>query len=114
MTDLLPAIDLGTVVNLGDFEPIARERMRGAAYDYVAGGAWDVVTLRESVEAWRRFRFVPRVMRDIDGIDVSGAFLGRPSKLPVAVAPMAVQQLAHPGGEAELLAGAAASGIPYC
>jgi 4-hydroxymandelate oxidase len=114
MTDLLAPADLARVVNLAEFEPLARERMSGPAFDYVAGGAWDEVTLRESVEAWARYRFVPRVLRDIDGIDVGGSFLGRRSTLPVAVAPMAVQALAHPGGEAELLAGAATAGIPYC
>jgi 4-hydroxymandelate oxidase len=57
---------------------------------------------------------VPRVLRDLWTIEVSGAFLGRPASLPVAVAPMAVQGLAHPGAEAEMLAGAAAAGIPYC
>ena len=29
------------------------ERMDGPAFDYVAGGAWDEITLAESVEAWR-------------------------------------------------------------
>jgi 4-hydroxymandelate oxidase len=114
MTDLLPAIDLEGVVNLADFEPIARERMLGPAFDYVAGGAWDEVTLRESVEAWQAFRFVPRVLRDLRTIDPSGSFLGRRTALPIAVAPMAVQAMAHPGAEAEMLAGAAARDIPFC
>ena len=106
--------DLAGVVNLNDFEPLARERMDGPAFDYVAGGAWDEITLAESVEAWRRHRFVPRVLRDIRSIDVGGSFLGRQSSLPVAVAPTAVQGLAHPGAEAEMAAGAAAAGIPFC
>jgi len=114
MTDVLPAIDLGTVVNLADFEPLARKRMLGPAYDYVAGGAWDEVTLRESVEAWQAYRFVPRVLRDLRTIDLGGSFLGRPSTLPIAIAPMAAQAMAHPGAEAEMLAGAAARGIPFC
>jgi 4-hydroxymandelate oxidase len=114
VTELLDPADLARVVNLADFEPLAGERMSGPAFDYVAGGAWDEVTLREGAEAWGRRRFVPRVLREIDRIDVSGAFLGRESAIPVAVAPMAVQALAHPGAEAELLAGAAAAGIPYC
>ena len=114
MTDVLPAIDLGTVINLADFEPLARKRMLGPAYDYVAGGAWDEVTLRESVEAWQAYRFVPRVLRDLRTIDVGGSFLGRPSTLPIAIAPMAAQAMAHPGAEAEMLAGAAARGIPFC
>ncbi|MCI0344232.1 MAG: alpha-hydroxy-acid oxidizing protein, partial [Chloroflexi bacterium] len=84
------------------------------AYDYVAGGAWDEVTLAESVEAWRRYRFVPRVLRELRSIDVTGSFLGRRSTLPIAIAPMAAQGLAHPNAEAEMLAGAADAGIPFC
>ena len=114
MTDLLPVIDLDVVVNLADFEPLARARMLGPAYDYVAGGAWDEVTLSESVEAWQSYRFVPRVLRDLRTIDVAGSFLGRPSALPIAIAPMAAQAMAHLGAEAEMLAGAASRGIPFC
>jgi 4-hydroxymandelate oxidase len=113
MTASTPA-KLDSVANLAEFELLARERMSGPAFDYVAGGSWDEITLRESVEAWQRHRFVPRVLRELRAIDVSGTFLGRRSALPIAIAPMAVQGLAHPGGEAEMLVGAAAAGIPYC
>jgi 4-hydroxymandelate oxidase len=114
MTDGQPEVDLTTVLNLADFEPLARERMTAPAYGYVAGGAWDEISLRESVEAWQRFRFVPRVLRDVMNVDVSGMFLGRRAALPIAVAPTAAQSLAHPNAEAEMLAGAAAAGIPHC
>jgi 4-hydroxymandelate oxidase len=107
------AVDLSKVVNLSDFEPLAVERMTAPAYGYVAGGAWDEITLRESVEAWKRFRFVPRVLRDVSAVDVSGRFLGRTAALPVAVAPTAAQGLAHPNAEAEMVSGAAAAGIPH-
>jgi 4-hydroxymandelate oxidase len=114
VTDVLAPAELARIVNLDEFEPLAIERMAGPAYDYVAGGAWDEVTLRESVEAWKRYRFVPRVLRELRSIDISGSFLGRRSALPVAIAPMAAQGLAHPSAEAEMLAGAAAAGIPFC
>jgi len=114
MTDLLPAVDLDAIVKLADFEPIARGRMVGPAYDYVAGGSWDEITLRESVEAWQAYRFVPRVLSDLRSIDPSGTFLERASALPIAIAPMAAQAMAHPGAEAEMAAGAAAAGIPFC
>ena len=113
MTDLLPAVDLESIVNLADFEPFARERMLGPAYDYVAGGSWDEVTLRESAEAWQAYRFVPRVLTDLRSIDPSGTFLGRRFPLPFAIAPMASQTMAHPGAEAEMLGGAAAGGVPF-
>ena len=114
MTDLLPAVDLDAIVKLADFESFARERMLGPAYDYVAGGSWDEITLRESVEAWQAYRFVPRVLTDLRTIDTSGTFLGRRFPLPIAVAPMAAQAMAHPGAELEMLAGAAARDVPFC
>lgn len=113
MTELLAAAELQRIMNLAEFEPFAVERMTGPAYDYVAGGAWDEVTLRESVDAWRRYRFVPRVLRELQSIDVGGSFFGRRAAMPVAIAPMAAQGLAHPGAEAEMLAGAAAADIPF-
>jgi 4-hydroxymandelate oxidase len=88
--------------------------MDGPAFDYVAGGAWDEITLDESVDAWRRRRFVPRVLRDVRNLDLTGRFLGRPSSLPIAIAPMAAQAMAHPNAEREMLLGAAAAGIPMC
>ncbi|HEY2916349.1 MAG TPA: alpha-hydroxy acid oxidase [Candidatus Limnocylindrales bacterium] len=114
MTDVVPPVELASIVNLDDFEPHARERMAGPAYDYVAGGAWDEITLRESVEAWRRARFVPRVLTGVRTVDASGIFLGRPASLPIAIAPMAAQALAHPDGEREAMRGAVEAGIPYC
>jgi 4-hydroxymandelate oxidase len=114
VTDLEAPADLANVLNLAEFEPLARGRMAAPGFDYVAGGSWDEVTLTEAAAAWRRYRFVPRVLRDLRSIDVSGVFLGRASSLPLAIAPMAVQSLAHPRAEAEMLAGAAAAGIPFC
>lgn len=114
MTDHSPTVDLARIVTLADFEAPARERMAAPAFDYVAGGSWDEVTLAENVEAWRRLRFVPRVLRDVSRVDTGGTFFGRPFRLPIAMAPMAAQELGHPGGELEAVRGAADAGIPYC
>ncbi|MEO8273699.1 MAG: alpha-hydroxy acid oxidase [Chloroflexota bacterium] len=114
MTGPLPPADLRGVINLADFEALARERMAAPSFDYVAGGAWDEITLDESETAWRRYRFVPRVLRDVRSLDLTGAFLGTQSSLPIAIAPMAAQAMAHPGAEREMLLGAKAAGIPMC
>jgi 4-hydroxymandelate oxidase len=114
MTATQPSLDLARIFTLLDFEPIARERMDPAGYDYVAGGAWDEVSLHEAPEAWRQFRFVPRVLRRIPSVDLTGSFLGHSGSLPIAIAPMAAQQLGHPEGEAEMARGALAAGIPMC
>jgi 4-hydroxymandelate oxidase len=109
----LAAINLAAIHNLSEFEAIARERMTRPAYDFVAGGSWDEITLAANEAAWRSFRFAPRVLTDIRQIDVSGSFLGRSSALPVGIAPMAVQALAHPDAEAASARAAAAAGVPY-
>lgn len=114
MTGLRPPADLAGVVNLLDFEPLARARMAAPSFEYVAGGAWDEITLEESVDAWRRHRFVPRMLRDVRSLDLTGSFLGHSAALPIAIAPMAAQTMAHPNAEREMLLGAAAAGIPMC
>jgi 4-hydroxymandelate oxidase len=105
--------DLDRVVTLADFEPLARLSMEPAAFDYVAGGAWDEITLAENEAAWRRFRLRPRVLVDVSQVRTQSTLLGTPVSMPVAVAPMAVHGIAHPDGEIATAAGAAAAGVPF-
>lgn len=114
MPKLTPAVALDLILSLAELEPLARERMLGPAFDYVAGGSWDEITLAENEAAWRALRFVPRVLADVRSTDARGTFIGRRAALPIAVAPMAAQAMAHPDGEVEAMRGAAAAGIPYC
>ncbi|MFL5749217.1 MAG: alpha-hydroxy-acid oxidizing protein, partial [Chloroflexota bacterium] len=107
-----PDVDLERVVRLSDFEAIAAERMEPAAFDYVAGGAWDEVSLAEAPEAWRRTRLRPRVLVDVAEVDASTTLLGAPTALPVAIAPMAAQGLAHPDAELAVARAAASAGVP--
>ena len=94
-------------------------RLRGlpqdntAAFDYVAGGAWEELSLVDNEAAWRRYRLRPRVLVDVSEIDTATTMLGERSALPVAVAPMAVHGLADPDGEVATARAAAAAGIPF-
>jgi len=105
--------DLDRIVTLADFEPSARLSMEPAAFDYVAGGAWDETTLAENEAAWRRFRLCPRVLVDVSQVQAGSTLLGTPVSMPVAIAPMAVHGIAHPDGEVATVAGAAAAGVPF-
>ncbi len=111
MTD--PGRSLAGIVTLADFEPLARAAMDGPAFHYVAGGSWEELSLVENEAAWRRRRFRPRVLVDVETIDPGTTLLGSPSAMPVAVAPMAVQALAHPDAECATARGAAAAGVPF-
>src|SRR4051812_21324044 len=101
------------VHRLADFEATARLAMEPGAFDYVAGGAWDELTLADNEAAWRRRRLRPRVLVDVRTIDPATTFFGVPSTLPVAIAPMAAHRLAHPDAEPATARAAAAAGIPF-
>jgi 4-hydroxymandelate oxidase len=85
--------------NLHDFEPLARGRLSESAYAYFAGGAGDEVTLRASRAAWDRVALRPRVMVDVSQRSTRREVLGADLGMPVLVAPMAFQRLAHADGE---------------
>ena len=87
--------------------------MDPGGFDYVAGGAWDELSLAENEAAWLRYRFRPRIMVDVSTADPSTTILGAISPLPMAIAPTAFHSLAHPDGEIETIRGAAAAGVPY-
>ena len=105
--------DLGRIVRLADFEAIARDVLDPGAFDFVAGGAWDEVSLADNEAAWRRRRFRPRVLVDVAGVDPSTTMLGAPVAMPVGIAPMAIHGLAHPDAEVATARAAAAAGVPF-
>jgi 4-hydroxymandelate oxidase len=110
--DLLPA-ELAGIASLPEFEEIAAERMDEAAFDYVAGGAWDEVSLADNEDSWLRRTLRPRVLVDVSRVDPSSTLLGSAVAFPVAIAPMAAHGLAHPDGELATARAAAAAGVPF-
>ena len=105
--------DLAQLVSLREFERLATQAVEPAAFGYIAGGAWDELSLAENDAAWLRYRLRPRVLVDVSRIDPSTTLLGAPAAFPVAIAPMAVHGLAHPDGEVATARAAAAAGIPF-
>jgi len=98
---------------LADFEALAREALSPEAWGYYAGGAWDEVTLRENEAAFRRRFLRPRVLVDVSRVDTATTILGERISLPVGVAPVALQGLAHPEGEVVPARVAGRTGLPY-
>lgn len=99
-----------------DFEPLesaARGTLPLMAYDYFAGGSDDEETLRDNMAAWRRIRLRPRVLRDVTAIDTATTVLGTAVAMPILVAPVGYQRMAHDGGEVEAAKGTAAAGSVY-
>lgn len=101
------------IVCLADFAEQARARLPRDVWDFLAGGSGAETTMNANRSALDRVAVVPRVLAGVTEAETRTRLLGRPSALPVAVAPMAYQHLAHPGGEPALARAAAGAGIPY-
>ena len=75
-------------LTLHEFVAAARSKLDANGWDYLVGGAETETTLRRNRQALDTIGLRPRVLRDVRGIDATGSFLGRPSRLPVLLAPV--------------------------
>ena len=101
-------------VNVWDYERIAEERLDTNAFAYFVGGAGDEVTLRDNLAAFERRKLRPRVLVDVGSVSTGTTVLGTEIALPVLIAPLALQRMAHPDGEEATARAAATAGTIMC
>jgi isopentenyl diphosphate isomerase/L-lactate dehydrogenase-like FMN-dependent dehydrogenase len=96
-----------------ELEERARESLDDRTIAYIFGGAGSEHTMRANLEAFHRWRIVPRVLRrDLSVRDLSVDLLGTRMPAPVLLAPIGVQTLLHDEGELASARAAAAVGLP--
>jgi lactate 2-monooxygenase len=95
-----------------ELERTAREAMDPRAAAYVYGGAGSEDTMRANLDAFRRWRLVPRFMRTVTGRSLHTELLDTVMPAPVMLAPIGVQTLVHPDGERASARAAASLGVP--
>merc|ERR1719329_2004233 len=59
-----------------------------------------MITLRENRAAYSRLRLVPKILIDVSSVETKTTILGASVSSPIVIAPTAMQQMAHPDGEA--------------
>ena len=57
---------MAPLLNVDDYERAARDALEASIYDYIAGGAWDEITLTENRTAYDRWRLRPRKMVNVE------------------------------------------------
>jgi lactate 2-monooxygenase len=90
----------------------ARAVMTPRAFDYVAGAAGSGDTARENLDAFRRWRIVPRMLTDVSTPAYASTVLGTQLSAPFLIAPVGVLAIAHPDGELAVARAAQAAGVP--
>ena len=92
-------------------EALAAAHMTPEAFGYLrsAGAESTACANRAALDA---VRFVPRTLRDVGSRALSTTLFGRTLPAPLLLAPIGVQDLAHPEGDLATARGAASRGVP--
>jgi isopentenyl diphosphate isomerase/L-lactate dehydrogenase-like FMN-dependent dehydrogenase len=104
----------GSPICLRDLEALVAERLDAGPLGYFAGGAGDERTLADNEAAFARHQLLPRVLVDVSGVSTATTVLGTELSMPVLVAPVALQRMAHPDGEPGMARAAAGAGTLMC
>jgi len=94
------------LINISEYEALAKQRMASAFWDYYQGGSNDEVSLRANRTAFEDIRLRPRVLMGTNTCDLHTTVLGTSVSMPILVAPTAQHGLAHPDGECATARGA--------
>merc|ERR1719428_877955 len=104
--------DISMMVNVWDFEVVAKTKVTKEAWAYLMSGADDEIGFRENHAAFHRVMLKPKVLVDVDNIDMTSTILGTKVSIPLYVTSCALGRLYHEDGECCLARGAALAGIP--
>ena len=91
-------------------EEAAEKTMSRRAFAYVAGSAGGEATARANLEAFSRWRVVPRMLVDVTDRDLSVELFGRRHPTPFLVSPIGVLSMAHRGADTAVARAARTTG----
>ena len=100
-------------VSYEELEARAKEELEAKPFDYVAASAGIEDTARENNLAFRKWKIVPRMLRDTSDRDIGIELFGRKLNVPLLLAPIGVQSIVHPEGEIASARAAASMGVPF-
>ncbi len=101
-------------VSIDDYRELARRRLPRFLFDYIDGGALSETTLRRNITDLQDISIRQRVLRDVSAVDVSSSFFGKPSRLPIGLAPIGLAGLSARRGEVQAARAAETFGVPFC
>ncbi|GAA5874320.1 hypothetical protein JCM8547_007562 [Rhodosporidiobolus lusitaniae] len=87
------------VLTISELEVAANKKLPKPVREFYGGGAMDLVTLHENMSAFNRIRIRPRILVNVDGVDMSTSIYGVKTSIPFGFSPSAFQGLANPIGE---------------
>lgn len=90
---------------------IGRGQWQNGRGSYGRGEVLTSTAVRENEDAFMRYFFRPRILRDVTTGSTATEWMGIKSELPIFICPAAMAKLGHPLGEVNLTKGAGRCGI---
>lgn len=100
--------------HIADLRRLAEDRLPRPIFDYLDGGSFDEITLRENEDDFAALRLRQRVMADVSSRCAATRIAGQTASIPVALAPIGLAGLISPLGEIHAARAAEQFGIPFC
>ena len=105
--------NLDRAITIGDLRARTHRRMPSFALEYLEAGSEDEATLAREQEANAEWHFLPRTLVDVAERTAEQAILGRPTPMPVIVAPTGLNGVFQKGADVALAEGAAKAKVPF-
>jgi len=99
--------------DISELRTAARRTIPRPVFDYVDGGADEELSARANLDAFRSWRFVPRLLAGVGTVSTQARILGAPAELPLVLGPTGYTRMMHPGGEIAVARSARRHGLPY-
>jgi isopentenyl diphosphate isomerase/L-lactate dehydrogenase-like FMN-dependent dehydrogenase len=87
------------VLDVMEFESLARPKLPPAHWGYMASGVDDNLTLQANVAAYKQIQLRPRRLVDVSKIDTAVELFGQRFASPIFICPIGGHRMFHPDGE---------------
>src|SRR5437764_11713199 len=85
-------------LTLQEIVAAAKRNLPPGPWSYLIGGTETETTVRRNRQALDQIAFRPRVLRNMNKVDATAKFFGKPVRLPVMLAPIGgLEQIAEGG-----------------
>ncbi|EED16126.1 (S)-2-hydroxy-acid oxidase, putative [Talaromyces stipitatus ATCC 10500] len=101
---------LTSMLNLYDFEEVAKSTFSDKSWAYISGASNDSWTMAANHDWYKRIMLRPRVLRDVSACRLETIIFGTKFGMPIFNAPASLVRMAHPEGELAIARGASALG----
>src|SRR5690242_1795310 len=99
--------------SVSDYRALAKARLPHFLFEYLDGGSYDEVTLRQNLEDLRSVALKQRVLRDVSNIDLGTSLFSKEWAMPVGLGPVGLAGLYARRGEVQAARAAANARIPF-